>query len=158
MSMFVANLLLALLWALLFGPFTPGNFLIGMAIGFVVLRLGTLGSGKPSYFRRVFSIAEFIGYFLIQVVVANLKMAMYTLGPTGRLRPGILTLPLSEGMSDFEITTLANVITLTPGTLSMDVSRDRSRLYVHFIHIEDQEREIRGIKEGFERRLLAATR
>ena len=158
MILFVANLLLALLWALLFGPFTPGNFVVGMIVGFVVLRLGTIGGQGRSYFRRVINIAAFVGYFLIQVVVANLKMAMYTLGPIGRLRPGILTLPLTEGMTDFEITTLANVITLTPGTLSMEVSDDRTKLFAHFIHIEDKDREIRAIKDGFERRLLAATR
>ncbi|MEM0983485.1 MAG: Na+/H+ antiporter subunit E [Planctomycetota bacterium] len=158
MSMFIANVLLALLWSLMFGEFTPQNFLIGMVVGFVALRLGTVGMARATYFRKISTTISFIFYFLAQLVIANFKMAAYTLGSTRQLRPGILAIPLTEGMTDLEITVLANVITLTPGTLSMDVSDDKTTLYVHYIHVEDKDEAVREIKDGFERRLLALTR
>lgn len=158
MSWLIANALLALVWALLFGPFTPGNFLIGLVVAYIALRFVTPRSIRPSYFDKIGGGIAFLGYFVAQLVIANIRMVLYTLGPLGRLRPAILAIPLTEGMTDLEITALANVITLTPGTLSLDVADDRKTLFVHFMHVDDKEEAITEIKDGFERRLLALTR
>ena len=72
-------------------------------------------------------------------------------------RPGVVAIPL-EAKTDAEITFLANVITLTPGTLSLDVSEDRSTLYVHTMFLESPEVLRESIKEGFERRVLELLR
>ena len=98
------------------------------------------------------------GYFLWEMLVANIQMAVYTLSPLEKLRPGILKVPLDEGMSDLEITTLANMVTLTPGTLSIDISTDKKALFVHFMHVEDAEAMIQDIRDGFMRRILAVSR
>ena len=71
------------------------------------------------------------------------------------LRPGIFAYPLKVG-SDFEITLLANLITLTPGTLSVDVSDDRRTLFVHAIDCSDVDKAIRDIRDGFERKIEEA--
>ena len=61
-------------------------------------------------------------------------------------------------MTDPEITLLANLITLTPGTLTLDVSADKRQMFVHFMHVDDPAEAVQEIKSGFERRILEATR
>jgi multicomponent Na+:H+ antiporter subunit E len=73
------------------------------------------------------------------------------------MTPGIVRVPL-DVKTDFEITLLANLISLTPGTLSLDVSEDRKVLYVHTMYVGDKDKFIEGIKSGFERRLLKLLR
>jgi multicomponent Na+:H+ antiporter subunit E len=73
------------------------------------------------------------------------------------MRPGVIAIPL-DAQTDIEITVLANLISLTPGTLSLDVSADRQTLYIHTMYLDDPEAARRGIKRGFERRVLAVTR
>ncbi len=73
------------------------------------------------------------------------------------MKPGIIRIPL-EAKTDLEITLLANLITLTPGTLSLDVSDDKKVLYVHAMYIKSKEEFISNIKEGFEKRLLEILR
>ena len=74
-----------------------------------------------------------------------------------RSRPGIIAVPI-EARTDLEITTLANLVSLTPGTLSLDVSGDRRTLYVHAMFVDDPESIHRDIKNGMERRVLEALR
>ena len=72
-----------------------------------------------------------------------------------QLNPGFVAFPLSI-TKDAEITLLANLITLTPGTLSVDVSEDRKFIYVHAIDVPDPEALKRDIAEGFERKIKEA--
>ncbi len=158
MSLLLANVLLALMWSLMIGSFTPANFLVGFVLGYIVLRLASLRGNRSPYFRKVGTTISLVIYFVIEMIKANVQMAIWTLTPLGKLRPAIVGIPLEEGMSDLELTTLANVITLTPGTLSLDISEDRSMLFVHFMHVDDPEAAIRDVKQGFERRILQVTR
>jgi multicomponent Na+:H+ antiporter subunit E len=73
------------------------------------------------------------------------------------LKPGVIAVPL-DAKSDSEITLLSVLVTLTPGTLSIDVSADRRFLYVHTLFIDDLEEARRSIKTGIERRLLEVMR
>ncbi|MFW5662410.1 MAG: Na+/H+ antiporter subunit E, partial [Bacteroidota bacterium] len=77
--------------------------------------------------------------------------------PKDRMRPGVIALPL-DAESDFEITMLANLITLTPGTLSLDTSDDKKTLYIHAMYLGDPQEFKMEIKNGLERRLLEVTR
>ncbi len=80
-------------------------------------------------------------------------MAYEVITPRLNMTPGIIMVPL-EVKSDIAITVLANMISLTPGTLSIDVSNDKKVLFVHAMYIKDREKFIKSIKEGFERRIL----
>jgi multicomponent Na+:H+ antiporter subunit E len=157
-SLLVANVLLALVWSLMIGSFTPANFVVGLVLGYAVLRLASLRGQRSAYFRKVGTTISFFFYFVWELLKANVRMAINVCSPLDRLKPGIIAIPLEPGMSELEITTLANVITLTPGTLSLDVSEDKSTLFVHFMHVEDPDEQVREVKEGFERRLLQVTR
>lgn len=152
------NLLLALLWAAVIGPFTPANMLVGFVVGYLMLRVCGGRRDRPTYVRRVWATAALLGFTVYEVVLSNLRVAWYTVSSLRSLRPAVLRVPIEDGLTDGEITLLSGLITLTPGTLTLDVAEDRSALFVHFMHVEDAERAVYAIKEGFERRILEVTR
>lgn len=158
MSKFLLNIMLALTWMFITGSFTPENFLGGFVVAYLILWLlrGAIG-GDSSYFLKVRQALGFLGFFLKELFLANLRVAHDVLTPRHRMRPGVVAIPL-DVETDLEITTLANLITLTPGTLSLDVSHDRKVLYVHGMYVEDVHEFRRGIKEGFERRVMELLR
>ena len=88
--------------------------------------------------RRLPAIAAVSAYFLYDLVRANLRLAYDIATPRHFMRPGILAIPL-EARTDFEIALLANLITLTPGTMSLDVSLDRKYLFVHAMYLSEPE-------------------
>lgn len=150
--MLLPNVLLALAWAALTGHFTLLNLTLGFVIGHVILYLATRTVGPTGYFGQVRDAIGFAFFFMWELLKANFRVAYYVMAPLDRMRPGIVALPLDLG-SDAEITMLANVITLTPGTLSLDVSTDRRVLYVHAIWIEDVPSFRHAVKSGLERRI-----
>jgi multicomponent Na+:H+ antiporter subunit E len=149
--------LLALAWMALTGDWSLPALAFSGALGWLLLRLARPLGGEGFRRVRIARLPGFLLYFLKEVVVANLKVAAAVIAPRGRLRPAIVAVPL-ELERDSEIALLANLITLTPGTLSLDVSADRRTLYVHAMAVtspDDLRREIQG---GFERRILEAFR
>jgi len=149
---FLANILLALAWMALTGTYTAGGFFTGALAGFFVLWITRRGRGTTGYLTRVRAVAGFIAFFFRELVLANLRVAHDILTPRHHMTPGIVAVPL-DVESDLEVTVLATVITLTPGTLSLHLTDDRRTLYVHAMYIDDPAVLVRGIKEGFERRV-----
>jgi len=154
--MFAANILFAVAWGALIGPFTPANLAAGYVVGYVALCIAS--GGRGSYFRRSRSALGLAVYTVYELASANLRVAWYTVSRLRNLKPAILAVPLEENLTDAEITLLGSLITLTPGTLTMDVSPDRRVMYIHYMHVEDAEAAIEEIKSGFERRVLEVTR
>ena len=95
--------------------------------------------------------------FVRELILSALRVAWLALQPRMNIRPAIIAYPLTV-TSDVQIALLANMITLTPGTLSVDVSDDRNWLYVHAIDLASKEALIGSIAAGFETRILRATR
>ena len=87
--------------------------------------------------------------FLLEVLIANVRVAHDVITPSYRARPGVIAIPL-DCKNDMEITLLAIVISLTPGTLALDLSPDKKNLYIHAMFIRDKEKLIREIKKNFE--------
>jgi len=114
------------------------------------LRGGKLTKKLPESIRFTF-------FFLRELIHSNFRVAWDVISPKSQRKPGIVAIPLDVS-SDTEITFLANLITLTPGTLSLDVSDDRRVLYVHGMFVEDPQRMREQIKNGFERRVLELLR
>jgi len=149
--MLLVNVLLALAWGALTGRFHAVDLGFGFVLGYGILWIAAGRGAHAAYFRRVPRAVAFALYVLWELVLANLRVArLVLLTPAKRLRPGIVAVPL-DLRRDAEITTLANLITLTPGTLSLDVSHDRRVLYVHSIDVADPESFRRETKQGFER-------
>lgn len=157
MILFVWNIVLALLWAATTEDFDPPNLIAGFVLGFLLLLLLRPALGDSTYFRDVRELLALNWFFLRELVIANFKMAYWTVMPLDRMRPGIIAVPL-EPMSDIELTVLSNLITLTPGTLAMDVTPDRRTIYVHVMWYDDPEAVRQEIKRGFETQVIRGLR
>jgi multicomponent Na+:H+ antiporter subunit E len=157
MIAFLANLLLALVWSAMTGNFEMSNLALGFGLAYVALFLAQRVFGPSAYFYRVFKVARFVSFYVVEIFKANLRVAADVVTPRHRSRPGIVAIPL-DARSDAEITILANLLTMTPGSLSMDVSDDRRVLYVHAMFVGDPDEFRRRVKQDFERRVLEMLR
>ncbi len=156
--MLLLNVLLALAWVALTGQFTPANLALGFALGYIMLWVAQRGRKPLSYFTKARQVVGFAAFFIWEMIQANLQVTYYILAPHRKMRPGVIAVPL-DVRTDMEITLLANMITLTPGTLSLDVSADRRVMYIHSMTLgDDTEQFRRQIKDGFERRVLEVLR
>jgi len=156
---FLSNILLTLIWVFLTGEYKFNNFLFGFVLSFIILWIlsGAEERSSKKYFKIVPRIISFALFFIWELTKANIQVAYEVITPKFNMKPGIIAIPL-EAKTDLEITLLANLITLTPGTLALDVSTDRSVLYVHGMYVMEKEEFITDIKQGFEKRLLEILR
>lgn len=152
MRPFLIHLLLALAWLALTGHFSAANFAVGLALAFPVIWLTQRGRTTTGYLARVRRAIGFAGFFLWELVKANLRVAHDVLTPRHHMRPAVVAVPL-DLHDDLEILALTTFITLTPGTLSLDVSSDRRTLYIHTMYLDDLEQFRRSIREGYEKRV-----
>lgn len=157
MSLLVWNVILGVFWVLLTNALTAANFAVGLLLGYLALLLSHRTQAQSTYYSKLPQLCRFVGFFLWQLVLANLKVAHDVLTPKDYMRPAVLAIPL-DARTDEEISLLANLITLTPGSLSLDVSADRKYMYIHAMYVESPEQVRREIKEGFERRVLELLR
>lgn len=154
---FLFNLLLALSWALLTNQFTALNVIFGFSIGYVVIWL--IHRTVPAlyhYPRRLPETLSFALFFIKELLVANWKVAQDILTRPWYMQPGVIAMPLAA-KTEFEIALVANIISLTPGTLSMEVSDDKKTLFVHAMFLDD-EQKLRGELSEIEQRLLQLLR
>ncbi|MCE8050162.1 Na+/H+ antiporter subunit E [Halomonas daqingensis] len=141
------NLLLALAWVILSGDFSGLNLVVGLVFGYVTLVLiEPQVDALAGYPARVPRILKFLGFFIKELVQANLRVGFDILTPPWHMKPGVIAMPL-EARTELEITMVANLISLTPGTLSLDVSDDRKVLYIHAMFLDDEEELRRNLKE-----------
>lgn len=155
---FLLNILLALVWSAATGEFSLANLLFGFVLGYAILFFVRRDLGTGWYVARVPRAIGFVLFYLWQLVLSNLRVAYDVATPGHRMRPAVVAVPL-DAKTDAEITLLANLITLTPGTLSLDLSADRKTLYVHVMYMgADSEAARREIKHQLERRVLGVLR
>ena len=157
MILFVFNLLLAIVWVAVTGSASFMNLVFGFLLAAVALGIVRSPYGGVLYLGRVRRILALLLLFLCELAKSAWAVAMAVMSPKMDVKPGIFAFPLTVDR-DFEITLLANLITLTPGTLSVDVSDDRKILYVHALDCSDPDAIRRSIAEGFERRIMEAFR
>lgn len=154
---FMWNLLLAVTWVVLTGDVGGMNLLFGLFVGYLVL--GVMQRQIPSlrgYTRRLPRLFKFVAFFAKELVVANLTVAFDIITPVWHMKPGVIAMPL-EAKTELEITMVANLISLTPGTLSLDVSDDRRVLFIHAMFL-DNEQDLRDSLKDMERRVLEILR
>ena len=157
MSLFLINLLLAIAWAAVSASFTLANLIFGFVLSAVALYLIREQVGYVGYLTRSWRVVSLAALFVYELVLSAWKVTTLVLSPNMKVKPGIFAYPMKVDR-DGEITLLANLITLTPGTLSVDVSDDRRTLYVHAIDCSDVDQTRADIAEGFERKILEAFR
>ncbi len=151
MNTFALNLLLAAGWAMLTGTATIPTLMIGFVIGYAILwLLGPLMGPRSGYFMRVWYWIRLIVMFNYELVVASVQVLWDIVTPRHRARPGLIEMPL-DVTTDAGILMVTNLISLTPGTLSLDVSEDRRTLLIHAMFADDPDAICRQLKGGMER-------
>nr|MBS0036793.1 Na+/H+ antiporter subunit E [Saprospiraceae bacterium] len=150
---FLLNLLFSMIWVAVTGQATFINFIFGFILSYLIMWVVSARNTDQRYFKLLPRTIGLVFYFLFELIKANLQVAFDVSTPHYFMHPAIVAVPLTI-KSDLGITLLANLITLTPGTLSLDVSDDKSTLYVHAMYVFDKEEFIAHIKNGFEKRLL----
>lgn len=155
MNVFALNVFLAISWAALVGSFTLTNLLIGYVTGYLALWVASPLFGENPYFLRVWRVLRLVFRFVYELIVSSLQVVWDVITPTHLSRPGIIAVPL-DAKEEFEILLVANLISLTPGSLSLDLSPDRKTLYVHAMFVDDPEAIRRELKSGIERRVMEA--
>lgn len=156
-SLLLNNLLLAIIWVMATGTLTEENFIFGFIISFLILYLITVNKKERKYFTLLPKLLSFIFFMLWEIVKANFLALRDSLYSKSKLSPAIVKYYL-KAESDVEITLLANIVSLTPGTLVMDVSDDKKVMYIHVLHLENKKDFIDEIKNKFEKRLLELMR
>ncbi|MCT1524228.1 MULTISPECIES: Na+/H+ antiporter subunit E [Sphingobacterium] len=154
---FLMNLLLSFIWVALSGSLLYSNFLFGYLLGFGVLWIMNRNETDQRYFYRVPKIISFFFYFLYELLKANIQVAYDVVTPKYFFKPGIVRYPVNT-KTDFEINLLSTFISLTPGTLIIDISDDKKAIYIHVMYLKDEQQFIRQLKTGVERRLLEIIR
>ena len=163
MKLLIPHIILSIILAFVFFNLAPYKesanryILAGIVIFSLTWPLSYFFS--KDYFRKLPRLMGLIVYFTKELIVANFKVAYDVVTPVTYMRPCIVALPL-DAKTDFEITVLACMISLTPGTLSLNLSDDKSLLFVHAITFKKMDPEAikRDLKEGFEKKLLKITR
>lgn len=153
MNLFAINVLLAVVWASLVSDFSLSGLFVGFLLGYAALWVAQPLFGGPSiYHLRVFRIIRLFLFFLYELVISSLRVAWDVVTPKHQSNPAIIEMPL-DVKSDLEILLVTNLISLTPGTLSLDVTPDRNTLIVHAMFADDPEALIVELKEGMERKV-----
>lgn len=143
------SLILFVVWLLLNNTLAPGHILLGALLALLIpLLVAPLQLPQPRV-RRHWLAVRYTLMVLYDILVANFEVAARVIGPMRKLRPALVALPLDiEGA--LPITILASTISLTPGTVSAELSEDRKWLYLHVLHLSDEEALIAQIKARYE--------
>jgi len=147
--------LLAAIWILMKGTGSAGDFFVGIILAALIVRLLRKSYRQEKSFIRVRNIGRYLLSFSRELVVANLQVLRIVLSPRIRIRPGILAYQ-TRCRSPFGVTMLANSITLTPGTLSVDISEDNRTIFVHTLDISHPDEVRESIRRGLEEPVLGA--
>lgn len=140
---------LALIWLLLVNDFSLGQLLLGLILGWLIPLFTVSFWPERVHIRRPLTLLRFIAVVLFDIVVANLTVARLILGRPHKLAPAFIEVPL-DVRNDLAISLLANTISLTPGTVSAQLSPDHRYLLVHALSTHDSTALIHTIKQRYE--------
>lgn len=148
---------LTLVWVGLWGSVTAANVLGGLAVAVVLL---VLLRPEPADARAVVSplaLLRFSGRFALDLMVSSLQVVRLVLRPRIALRQGVVAVHVPDA-SDMLLTVLADAISLTPGTLTIDVDRGSSTLYVHSLDAGEDAAAVERLRQGLRDQATAAVR
>ncbi|MEM1375295.1 MAG: Na+/H+ antiporter subunit E [Pseudomonadota bacterium] len=156
MNNLATNMMLAAAWAILFGGFTWLTMLSGFVVGYFTLwLLQPLTGTQSSYFKKVWYWIKLIVMFHYELIMSSIQVLWDIITPTHRANPAFIEVPL-DVKTDAGIFLVTNLITLTPGTLSIDVSPDRKTLTIHAMFADDPEAVCHELKSGMEKWVIDA--
>jgi len=147
------SICLALVWLLLVNDVSVGHALLGALLGWLIPLLTQVFWINPPRIHKPFTLCLFLLKVLGDIVLANLQVAKLILGPSTKLRPAFIEIPVLLE-DELALTMLASIISLTPGTVSADLSDDRKMLLVHCLDVGDEAAMVAEIKRRYEAPLL----
>lgn len=153
----VLNFIIAIMWMFLSESYTLSAFITGYLVGILLLLVLQRFIPDSFYMKRVFKVIKLVILFFKELILSNIDIVKHVYRPNLDIEPGIFALP-TELKNNWEITMLANLITLTPGTLSVAVSEDNTMIYIHAMDLPDTEQAIQSIKDTFEKAIMEVTR
>ncbi|MGL6260252.1 Na+/H+ antiporter subunit E [Vibrio sp. WXL103] len=146
MKAFGWNMALALAWVVLSGSYTISNLVAGMILSYLVLAYVLRDSQSfEAYFGKLPKMVRFVLFFIWDLIKSNARVAYDIVTPTHMMKPAVIAFPL-EIKSDAGITLLSNLITVTPGSLALDVSTDKKVLFVHLMYFEEEQQHIAELR------------
>ena len=158
MNLFLLNLFLAISWMLVLGNYSRMGFFSGFIMGFMALWLmRALYRKQSSYFQKTWSMLYLIVFFSKELFLSSIKVFWDIVTPPMNSNPDMIEMKL-DAKTDLEIMLVANFISLTPGTLSIDLNKNKTKLRIHAMFVDDKEKLIASIKNGIEKRLLDVLR
>lgn len=137
------------LWLILAPSFSIGNALLAGVLAIAMPVLTSSFWPEPLRIQRPVTGLRLLGLFIFDVLVANWIVARLVVGPLERLRPRFVEVPIDID-DDFVATTLGSIVSLTPGTVSIDIDRERRVLLLHALDVDDPEALIATIKSRYE--------
>ncbi len=137
---------LVVVWVALWGDLSVPNVLGGLVLGVLLVRLLPLTDVHETGLVKPFGVLRFLVFFAFDLVRASLQVLSLAVRPRP-LRPAIVRVPV-RGASDGLLTLLANAISLTPGTLTLEVDRPRQTLYVHVIDVGDGPLAVERVRQA----------
>lgn len=140
---------LLLVWLLLNNTLAAGHVVLGAVLAVAIPLAIEPFWRRERIFRRPQVLLKLVPIVLWDIVVANVTVALLVLGPIGRLKPRFIEVPL-QVTHPYAISALASIVTMTPGTVSSEISADHKRLLVHGLHVPDEAAAIAGIKSRYE--------
>ncbi|MBB4826999.1 multicomponent Na+:H+ antiporter subunit E [Sporosarcina luteola] len=151
------NVFIAVTWMFMTSSFSASTFVIGFLIGFILLFLTRRFFKSRLYFWKLWAALKLTLLFLKELTLSNISVFMLVIRPKMNLQPMIFAMP-TELEHDWEITLLSSLITLTPGTIVVNVSDDQRTLYIHALDVDDVDEAIDSIKNSFEKAIMEVSR
>ncbi|OHE84265.1 MAG: Na+/H+ antiporter subunit E [Lysobacterales bacterium RIFOXYD1_FULL_69_11] len=137
------------LWLLLVGDFSPGQLALAAVMALLLPLLAGLLQPQRAHVGRLWTVLVLGRRVLWDMLLSNIEVARRILGPERALTPGFIWVPL-DLQNIHGITALASIITLTPGTLSAELTEDRRHLLVHAFNLKDADATVAEIKTRYE--------
>ena len=143
---------LVVVWMLLVNQFSLNHLALAIVLGIVIPWFSYRFWPYPPLVHRPILLLRYVVRVIGDIIIANIEVAILILSKADAIRPRFVRFPL-ELSNEFAITMLANTITLTPGTVTADVSEDRSWLLIHGLDVSDEQALIEKIRRRYERPL-----
>jgi multicomponent Na+:H+ antiporter subunit E len=151
------NLVIAFVWMFFQNTWDGGTFIIGYLVGLGLIFVLRRFLPRELYFRKVIAVTKLIILFIKELILSSMFVAKELLRPKLNIRPGIIAVP-TKLKTDWELTIFACLITLTPGTLTLEISPEGDVLYIHSMDIHDTEKVVMQIKNTFEKAIMEVSR
>lgn len=155
MTFFGSVWLIAIAWCFLHGEVTLGNLLLGSILGWSVLSISLSFNKMSGSLNQLIAVVRLVIFIIVELVLSSFRVAWDILTPTVYARPRIVRVPIGD-LDDVAITLLANAISLTPGSLALEVKEDYQFLYVHLMYAEDRDAAVKEIYFDLGNRVRAA--